>query len=250
MQVGAVCFSSNMYIKRRLLEWNYELSAKSRQIKFDLFWSLMKPWPGCSVLNLGAAAPHLGKALIGRENTLLEQPEQDPRWRSLRVVGCNLNPADMEAYRREYREMGFQALVADGCRLPFANERFDIVFSNAVIEHLTPEGQRLMANEILRVGRSWFVTTPNFWYPIEPHHKLPLFQYLPRSAQARIQRRLKTWPEDEPINLLTTTELQKLLPGGKVFKVRVTFYPETIVAFRPLQTDLKMANASVAEQPA
>ena len=130
----------------------------------------MAPAPGTSVLNLGAAAAHLGRALTG-ENSLLEQPEQDPRWRDLRVVGCNLWFGGMHQYHREHQAKGFHALVADGCCLPFGDKSFDIVFSNAVIEHLAAEDQKRMAKEISRVGRSWFVTTPNFWYR-EPVAKL------------------------------------------------------------------------------
>jgi len=223
-----------MGLKRHLLRWNYVLSSRSRQLKFDLFWSLMAPAPGTSVLNLGAAVAHLGRALTG-ENSLLEQPEQDPRWRDLRVVGCNLWFGGMHQYHREHQAKGFHALVADGCCLPFGDKSFDIVFSNAVIEHLAAEDQKRMAKEISRVGRSWFVTTPNFWYPIEMHHKVPFFQFLPRSAQSFVQRKWRTWPEGEPINLLTASQLQNLLPGSSVLKPRVTFYPETLVAFRQCQ---------------
>lgn len=209
---------------------NYWLSSRSRQLKFDLFSSLMKPWPGCSILNLGAAPAHLGKTLMRAQSDRIEQPEQDARWRGFRVVGSNLNREDMQRYRRDYQVCGFHAVIADGCQLPFRDQSFDVVFSNAVLEHLTPERQRRMAGEILRVGRSWFVTTPNFWFPVEMHHKLPLFQFLPRSWQERIRRRYRTY--DEPIHLLTGRKIARLLPGSRVLKTRVTFFPETLVAFR------------------
>jgi hypothetical protein len=224
-----------MRIVRHLGAVNYWLSSRSRQLKFDLFSSLMKPWPGCSILNLGAAPPHMGGTLMHAESNRMEQPEQDSRWRSFRVVGSNLNRDDMQRYQRDYHACGFQAVIADGCRLPFPDQSFDVVFSNAVIEHLTPEGQQGMASEILRVGRSWFVTTPNFWYPIEMHHKLPLFQFLPHTLQERIRRKYRTWPDGEPITLLTGRELARLLPGSQILKTRVTFFPETLIAFRPLE---------------
>jgi hypothetical protein len=214
---------------------NYWLSSRSRQLKFDLFSSVMKPWPGCSILNLGAAPPHMGGTLMHGESNRIEQPEQDARWRNFRVVGCNVNREDMHRYQKAYRPSGFEAVIADGCRLPFPDQSFDVVFSNAVIEHLTPEGQRRMASEILRVGRSWFVTTPNFWYPVEMHHKLPLFQFLPGSLQEHIRRKYRTWPDGEPIHLLTGREFARLLPGGQVLKTRVTFFPETLIAFCPPQ---------------
>jgi len=228
-----------MRAKQILGAWNYRLSSESRQRKFDLFWSEMKPWPGCSVLNLGAAPPHMGGTLMGvSESTRVEQPEQDLRWRDLCVTGCNINRGDMRLYHHSYERLGFSAVIADGCRLPFPDRSFDIVFSNAVIEHLTPPGQQRMASEILRVGRAWFVTTPNYWYPIEMHHKLPLFQFLPAGLQESIRRKYHTWPDGEPISLLTAKQLAALFPGSRIVKTRVTFHPETLIALRPLEPSL------------
>lgn len=224
----------HVWFLRHLGALNYWLSSRSRQLKFDLFASLLKPPPGCSILNLGAAPPHLGGTLMGAASSRIEQPEQDARWRHFRVTGCNLNLADMRAFHRAYGGRGFAAVVADGCRLPFDDHSFDVVFSNAVIEHLTPQGQRQMAREIMRVGRSWFVTTPNFWFPIEMHHKIPLFQFFPLALQERIRRRYRTWPDGEPINLLTASEFRRLLPGSRIVKTRVTFFPETLIAYGPV----------------
>ena len=47
----------------------------------------------------------------------------------------------------------------DGCRLPFADQAFDIVFSNSVIEHVGgPDAQARFAREVARVGRGYWVT--------------------------------------------------------------------------------------------
>jgi hypothetical protein len=35
------------------------------------------------------------------------------------------------------------------------------------------------------------------------------------------------------LNLLTKRRLQRLLPDGDVIGCRVTFYPETLIAYRP-----------------
>jgi hypothetical protein len=219
-------------MKRMLMTLNYHLSSRSRQIKLDHFWRLLAPFPNATVLNLGATPPHQNRTLLGIEQGyLIEQPEQDHRWSSLRVIGGNIDRSSMEEYSRIYRGRSFHAAVLDGCRLPFADQSFDIVFSNAVIEHLVPDAQHKMAEEIMRVGRAWFVTTPNFWYPIELHNKLPFIHFLPTRARLSVQRRLHTWPEEDPLNLLSASNLAALFPNSTILKVRVTFYPETLIAF-------------------
>lgn len=62
----------------------------------------------------------------------------------------------------------------------FKNKSFDAVFSNSVIEHIpSAEGRKQFAAEIQRLGRSYFVQTPNYWFPFEPHFLFPFFQFFP-----------------------------------------------------------------------
>ena len=39
--------------------------------------------------------------------------------------------------------------------------------------------------EAVRVGRRVFLTTPNRWFPVEVHTRLPLVHWLPSAAAAR-----------------------------------------------------------------
>lgn len=126
-------------------------------------------------------------------------------------------------------------LVFDGCSLPFPDKSFDLVFSNAVIEHLLGEGRQVQfAREIMRVGKSWFVTTPNYWYPFESHYHLPFIQFLPRSIQREYNRLLGTHipkGEVQELALLSGRRLRRFFPTSHIVNVRVTFWPETLVAF-------------------
>ena len=83
---------------------------------------------------------------------------------------------------------GAESWVAgDGRALPFRDAAFDVVFSNSVIEHVGDrESQRRFAREVVRVGRSYWVQTPNRWFPVEQHLLTPVVHWLPRPWQRAI----------------------------------------------------------------
>jgi hypothetical protein len=57
-------------------------------------------------------------------------------------------------------------VIADGRLLPFADNEFDIAFSNSVIEHVgDTKSQKAFANEVMRVAQHFWVQTPNRWFP-------------------------------------------------------------------------------------
>jgi SAM-dependent methyltransferase len=102
-------------------------------------------------------------------------------------------------------------VVADGCRLPFPDDAFDFVFSNSVIEHVGD--QRTFAQEIARVGKSFYVQTPNRQFPIETHLIAPIIHWLPIPWQKRLIRYFTPWglitkPSGQEVDdFLTTTHL-------------------------------------------
>ncbi len=61
-------------------------------------------------------------------------------------------------------------ISCDALDLPFADKRFDLVVSNAVIEHVGDEvAQKKFVSEHVRVGKHWVYTTPNRFFPVESH---------------------------------------------------------------------------------
>lgn len=82
---------------------------------------------------------------------------------------------------------GRPTVRGDARHLPFPDDSFDFVVSNAVIEHVGgPDGARAMIVESERVARLGYLhTTPNRWFPIEPHLMIPLLHWLPEPARQR-----------------------------------------------------------------
>jgi len=81
---------------------------------------------------------------------------------------------------------GVSVLVGDACDLSrFGDKSFDIVFSNPVIGHVGGwNRQQQMAREVRRVGRRYFVQTPNQGFPVDWRTLMPFFHWLSPTAQA------------------------------------------------------------------
>lgn len=105
----------------------------------------------------------------------------------------------------------------DGGRFPFDDRSFDIVHSNSVIEHVGSwNAQRRFASEIARVGNSYWVQTPNYFFPFEVHSLVPFFQFLPPNMKHYIAFSKKVrWslPHDLlDLQLLTMRQMKTLFP--------------------------------------
>lgn len=209
---------SESYFRRLLKSYSH----KSRTKKFELLNKVFRPRPEDRVLDIGASGEVFLRYTL---EDIYPYPE--------RITAGGYEFPEVESARRFYPQARYS--VFDGCALPFPDRSFDLVFSNAVIEHiLGPGRQAQFAREIMRVGKSWFVTTPNYWYPFESHYHLPLVQFMPRAMQREYNRLLGTHiPKGmvQELALLSARQLHGLFPTGRVARVRVTFWPETLVAY-------------------
>jgi len=197
-----------------------EVHRRSREKRHRLFIQLLRPTADTRILNVGATGANTGL------------PEQLEYWYPHRekLTGGGPSLEEITDYRKSFP--GVTGVVFDGCALPFADKSFDIVYSNAVVEHLPgADYVARFAREVQRVGKSWFISTPNFWYPIDSHYHLPLVQLLSQDSQRKLVRKLGKVPYDH-LQLLSKSDLGKLFPTSRVVGCRVTFYPETLIAYR------------------
>lgn len=76
---------------------------------------------------------------------------------------------------------GYKFKLVNDETLPFESESFDAVISNHIIEHVPH--QQLHLDEMLRVlkkGGLAYLATPNRYWVIENHYRLPFINWMPR----------------------------------------------------------------------
>jgi hypothetical protein len=122
-------------------------------------------------------------------------------------------------------------------RLPFKDQEFDVVYSNAVVEHTgSRRDQAAFIAEALRVSQGYFITTPNRWFPIEHHTSIPLIHFLPQELYRSILRAKGEvfYSEERNLNLLTRQKLQDIFPAGisiEISFIRTLGFASNIVAY-------------------
>jgi hypothetical protein len=140
----------------------------------------------------------------------------------------------------------FSCLRGDARDLPqFADNSFDIVHSNSVIEHVGRwNDMKAMAHETRRLAPAYFLQTPYFWFPIEPHYRGVFFHWLPDSLRAKILLRMslgfvgRCSNLDEAMSrlegsvLLDKTMMSALFPDAQIVFEKVYGVPKSIMAIR------------------
>jgi len=99
-----------------------------------------------------------------------------------------------------------------------------------------------MANEVARIGKQYYIQTPNRYFPIEPHFVFPFFQFLPISIRVWLVQNFKLgWFPKIPdyqkallevtsIRLLTKSEVQVLFPDAEIFEEKYFGLTKSFVA--------------------
>jgi hypothetical protein len=157
-----------------------------------------------------------GKAYFWKDSSIINRP-------NTRITLLNLDHEEVSHPAQE-------SIIGDATNLSeYPNHHFDLVFSNSVIEHLyTLDNQRKMAKECMRVGKKYYIQTPNKHFFIESHYALPFIQYLPKSLSFHLLTktpisRLKKWDPKEAdqylkeIRLLSESDMKSMFPGAEIF---------------------------------
>jgi SAM-dependent methyltransferase len=183
------------------------LGYVARMRMYKMFVEVMQPTPESQVLDIGVT----DNTLEFRSINLLEQvyPHRD----HLTCVGI----VDGEAFQRKYPGVRY-VRVSPEDPLPFADRQFDIVYSNAVLEHVgTKDRQREFVQEACRVGKRVFLAVPNRLFPVEVHTGIPFLHWLPKPwFRALLSRTpFRSHSLEENLNHIWPGELREMYPEGR-----------------------------------
>lgn len=149
----------------------------------------------------------------------------------------DISPKQVILLNTEERELygDYECCLGDARQLPYADNSFDLVFSNSVIEHVgNAEDQLRFAKECERVGKEIYIQTPNRWFPIEPHIFAFFIHWLPKPIYKKLsflsilsisnifniteEIKASEWIDD--IDLLSKKQLHQLFPNQHIYVER------------------------------
>lgn len=177
--------------------------------------------------------------LGGRVETWLQAPV-----RPKHVHVLNLEPPAVEI--PDWAEV----TIGDVCALPdhVANRRYDLVFSNSVIEHVGGHERRLrFAESVHQLAEAHWVQTPYRYFPVEPHWVAPGMQFLPVAARTAVAHR---WPLSHTpatdrrdamqsvlwTELLDRTQMGHYFPNSTLRAERLLGLTKSLIAYRVLRS--------------
>lgn len=218
----------NPYANRQSLEFGFR--AKRFEHVRRLIESVISERGTCDILDLGGTETYW---LIGEEFIQRHRPKL-----SITLVNTEEgHVTDRGVFTYVRGSATDQAL--------FSGRTFDLVHSNSVIEHVGwwPDMCDFATN-VRRLAPRYYVQTPNFWFPYEPHFRFPGFQYLPGWARRQMImrfslgffRRIENRTEARSIidhhRLLARRQMARLFPDADVGFEKLLGLNKSIIAIR------------------
>jgi ubiquinone/menaquinone biosynthesis C-methylase UbiE len=137
-----------------------------------------------------------------------------------------------------------KSIVGDARSLSrFKDKQYDVVFSNSLIEHIGDlKAQEKMGKEIMRIGKKYFVQTPNRFFVLEPHFFIPFFYLIPENLKFFVVKNLslKWWlkPDKDSkikswiksIRLLDEGEMKNIFKKGFVHREKFLGLTKSLIS--------------------
>jgi SAM-dependent methyltransferase len=192
------------------------IRRRSRAKKMEQFYALCPE--GSQILDVGVSGM-MGPDDPERNSFLREFTRAPSTYTGLGVE-------DLTALRCAFPQ--FRLVQYPGGAMPFADNEFDWAFSNAVIEHVGGSGEQLaFIDEMLRVSRAVYFTTPNRWFPVETHSSVLFLHWNRRAFDRWAAAKGYSWLTAKELRLLGYRELSTLLEASlaRAFRIRRNWIP-------------------------
>jgi SAM-dependent methyltransferase len=185
------------------------VSRKNRFFKYSLFLKIFSPDDQTRILDVGVE-----DALHPWSNFL----EEDYRYpQNITALAIE----EVKNFNQKYPLV--KTVIYQGDIFPFKDQAFDLAWSNAVLEHVgdTP-AQVLFLKEVKRCAKKAFITTPNLFFPVEVHTRIPILHWFPKNIFDAFSRKIgKGWATGTYMNLLSHSALRELLVQAGISNYQV-----------------------------
>jgi Methyltransferase domain len=138
-------------------------------------------------------------------------------------------------------EDAFDAVTGDACDLSgYGDNAFDLVHSNSTIEHVGDwKRVEAFAREARRLASRYYIQTPYYWFPVEPHFLIPFFHWLPEGLRAKMFVRMGRSPDlgramqtVHGSRLLDRAQMAHLFPDARIQFEWIGPIPKSVIAVR------------------
>jgi Methyltransferase domain len=241
----AVCAGDGVTLAQRIGDYSSPTSIGSRFRRkriaplLDMIISVASEKGGCSIIDVGGTRKYWEIVPID----FLRQHKV-----SILITNIDDNigeTGNLEGTVADHSEEIFTFARADACSLPYPEKSFDILHSNSVIEHVGDWDHKVsFSKETNRVAASYFVQTPNYWFPWEPHFGTFGFQFLPVPLQVSLvmAKRRGFRPRSptvdaamhsiETCQLLDARRFRALFPDAEFIRERFLGLTKSLIAIR------------------
>ena len=124
-------------------------------------------------------------------------------------------------------------------KYPIKDNEYDLATSWATLEHVgNINDQKQFLNEVSRVSKKFFLTTPYKYFPYELHTGLFFLHWLPGKFFRKILKIMSKdfWANEKYLHLLSVSDVKKIIPKNKDIKVKLFysfgFLPTHIIIYK------------------
>jgi hypothetical protein len=202
----------------------FRLTRFNEYIK-PLINDIIKDKGSCSIIDLGGAKAYWD-GFFDKED--------------IKITLVNLDP------HQARNDPRFIFLNGDARNLhQFSDNSFDLVHSNSVIEHVGRwTDMRAMSNEVRRLAPAYYIQTPNFWFPFDPHTRMPFIHWLPTNLRYHLHSQFnlgfyekasdidRAMCSAEDAVMLDAKQMEQLFPDAIQIREKVAGLTKSFISIR------------------